>query len=79
MLLLVGTEEGCVSMRDMRKGAGHGNVTLVHSAEVSSLGECVVYFLLKMKVCDWKGMYACGQKAIYCSVNGTLPHLSPSP
>ena len=35
MLLLVGTEEGGVSLRDMRKGAGHGTVTPVHSAEVT--------------------------------------------
>ena len=34
MLLLVGTEEGSVSLMDMRKGAGHGTVTPVHSAEV---------------------------------------------
>ena len=35
MLLLVGTVEGNVSLLDMRKGAGHGTVTPVHSAEVS--------------------------------------------
>lgn len=34
MLLLVGTKDGGVSLRDMRKGAGHGTVTPVHSAEV---------------------------------------------
>lgn len=34
MLLLVGTEEGCVLLIDMRKGVGHGNVTPVQSPEV---------------------------------------------
>ena len=36
LLLLVGTEEGGVSLMDMRKGVGHGNVTPVQSPEVSS-------------------------------------------
>ena len=35
MLLLVGSEEGAVSLLDMRKGIGHGNITPVYSAEVS--------------------------------------------
>ena len=34
MLLLVGTEEGGVSLIDMRKGVGHGIVTHVQSPEV---------------------------------------------
>lgn len=37
MLLLVGTEEGNVSLLDMRKGAGHGNVTPVYCNEVCAV------------------------------------------
>lgn len=34
MLLLVGSEEGNVSLLDMRKGPSHGSIMPVHSAEV---------------------------------------------
>ena len=53
MLLLVGMEDGGVSLLDMRKGVNHGNITPAHAQSVQASIQFLCLFICCCYRCFW--------------------------